>query len=116
MKFTDENIEKAFEQARQEVIDDEQYKGKTATELLSDETLIHQLDELSDVKDMLQYLIDFDDMDWAKGKRELSAHEMVDFIIAVAYSEAVSLWESTDDDWEGEAVDCLESILRQMTK
>lgn len=111
MKFTDKNIEKAFEQARQNVFNDEHYKGKTATELLSDEALIHRLDELSGVKDMLQYLIDFEDMDWAKGKRELSMQEMVDFISAVACSEAVSFWESTDDELEGKAVDCLELEL-----
>lgn len=114
MKFTDENIEKAFEQARIKELDYERYQGKTAMELLSDETLIHRLDELSSAKDLLQHLIDFDDMDWAKGKRELSAHEMINFISAVSYSEAVSFWESTDDDWEGKAVDCLEFELNYL--
>ena len=102
MKFTDENVEKAFEQARQNVLDDEQYKGKTATELLLDKGLIRRLDNLSSAKDLLQHLISFDNMDWAKGKRELSAYEMVDFISAVSYSEAVPLWETIDDDWESD--------------
>ena len=114
MKFTDENIEKAFEQARQYVFDNQQCQSKTATEVLSDEGLIRQLDNLSSAKDLLQQLIDFDDMDWAKGKRELSAHEMINFIVAVSYSEAVSFWESTDDDWESKAVDCLEFELNYL--
>ena len=114
MKFTDENVEKAFEQARIKFLNAKPYKNKAAMELLLDEGLVRQLDNLSSAKDLLQQLIDFDDMGWAKGKRELSAHEMVDFIIAVAYSEAVSLWESTDDDWEGEAVDCLEFELNYL--
>lgn len=114
MKFTDENIEKAFEQARIKELDDERYQGKTAMELLSDETLIHRLDELSDVKDLLQHLISFDDMDWAKGKRELSEQEMINFIVAVSFSEAVSFWESTDDNWEGKATDCLEFELNYL--
>lgn len=114
MKFTIENVDKAFEQARQNVLNDEQYKGKTAMELLSDEGLIHQLDELSSAKDLLKTLIDFDDMDWAKDKRELSAKEMVDFIAAVSCSEAVSFWGSTDDDWEAKAIDHLEFELNYL--
>lgn len=106
-----ENIEKAFEQARQDVFDNQQCQSEMAIEVLSDEGLIHQLDELSSAKDLLKTLIDFDDMDWAKGKRELSEQEMVDFISAVACSEAVSFWGSTDDDWEAKATDHLEFEL-----
>ena len=114
MKFTIENVDKAFEKARQIVLDAKLYKNKTAMELLLDEGLIRRLDNLSSAKDLLQHLIDFDDMDWAKDKRELSAHEMINFISAVSYSEAISLWESTDDDWEGEATDCLEFELNYL--
>lgn len=115
MKFTIENVEKAFEQARQEVFDNQQCQSKTATEVLSDEGLVHELSNLGSAKDLLQHLISFDNMDWAKDKRELSAKEMVDFIVAVSFSEAVSFWESTDDDWEeGEAVDCLEFELNYL--
>ena len=92
MKFTDENIEKAFENARQDLFDRNQCQNKKATEVLLDEGLIHQLDNLVSAKDLLQQLIDFDDMDWVKGKRELSDHEMINFIVAVSYSEAVSFW------------------------
>lgn len=114
MKFTDENIEKAFEQARQDLFDNNQCQNKTATEVLLDEGLIRQLNNLISAKDLLQELIDFDDMDWVKGKRELSDREMINFIVAVSYSEAVSFWYSTDDDWESKAIDCLEFELNYL--
>lgn len=117
MKFTDENIEKAFEQAHQKLLNDKQYQGKTTMELLSDAWFIHQLDNLISAKELLQQLIDVDDMEWAKGKRELSDREMVDFIVEVAYDEAVSFWYSADidEDWEDRAVNCLEFELSCIT-
>ena len=111
MKFTDENIEKAFEQARQDLFDNHQCQNKTATEALLDEELVRELSKLGSAKDLLQYLIDFDNMDWTKGTQELSKREMVDFIESVSYSEAVLDWESINDDWETKATDILEYEL-----
>lgn len=111
MKFTDRNIEKAFEQARQALFDQKAYKDKTAMELLLNESFISQLHNLGSAKDLLQYLVDFDDMDWAKNSRELSAQEMADFIDEVSYDEAISAWDSGDDDWESVATDSLKWLL-----
>ncbi|MDC2828489.1 hypothetical protein [Limosilactobacillus mucosae] len=111
MKFTDRNIEKAFEQARQALFDQKAYKDKTSMELLLDESFISRLHDLGSAKDLLQHLVNFDDMDWAKNSRELSAQEMADFINSVSYDEAISAWESTDDEWEAKATDSLEWLL-----
>ena len=111
MKFTDENIEKAFEKARQDVFDNQQCQSKTEIEALSDEGLVRQLSKLGSAKDLLQYLIDSGDMDWAKDTRELSKQGMIDFIESVSYSEAVLYWESIDDEWEIKATDLLEYEL-----
>lgn len=111
MKFTDRNVEKAFEQARQALFEEKVYKDKSSMELLLDESFISRLHDLASTKDLLQHLIDFDDMDWAKGSRELYAQEMVDFINEVSYDEAISAWESTDDDWESKATDSLKWLL-----
>ncbi len=111
MKFTDQNIEKAFEQARQALLDEKVYKDKSPMELLLNESFISQLHNLGSAKDLLQYLVNFDDMDWAKNSRELSAQEMAHFISSVSYDEALSAWESTDDEWEAKATDSLKWLL-----
>lgn len=111
MKFTDRNVEKAFEQARQALFEEKVYKDKPSMELLLDEGFISRLHDLASAKDLLQHLIEFDDMDWAKDSRELSAQEMVNFVNEVSYDEAISAWESTDDEWEAKATDSLKWLL-----
>ena len=118
MKFTDENIAEAFDQAQQKLLNSDYCKGKDASELILDGYCINRMSDLVRAYDLLEDLTAYEDEPyWAKGVREFSEQEMVDFLFEVSYDDdVISAWISTDDNWETEATDRLERILRQMTK
>ena len=118
MKFTDENIAEAFDQAQQKLLNSDYCKGKDASELILDGYFINRMSDLVRAYDLLEDLTAYEDEPyWAKGVREFSEQEMVDFLFEVSYDDdVISVWISTDDNWETEATDRLERILRQMTK